>query len=456
MNILEIKKEIKRLLDNRQYITEIQFTKFITILNTHLWNLKIEDFKKETGNNYIYYKHMPLCCAYYKEKLDKTIALRRLEREMEKYNYEWGILLNNEGIFVLNNDIKTLESNTKLRKLVFTFSFSGKTDWDYFELLSCKNIFGIHKNLYFFRDMITYKNLKFRGEEKSWQAYHSAMKRFFFFYINKMDEWIDDGRNNYDSIQLEHFIEYMNHSPGIKAHNTRKTQFFYVKDFILFMAEKNSSFDNGSYEVIRNYLDESHAVETKLTETDVQKLKKIINYLGNKKTAKYKVIFLLLLSFGMERRRLCTLEWNDFSKDLKVFYFKKGKKDKYIIVPKVLKESLQELRQEIPADAEYILGNVHSKYKKPISEHRINEMMSGIQTIDSNDAFYEKMYPSNIRKWLFVELLRQGYPLQDVLMMMNISVNNLKNFIGDEDLLQYASEKIEKECWIDTILNENK
>ena len=158
--------------------------------------------------------------------------------------------------------------------------------------------------------------------------------------------------NNYDSIQLEHFIEYMNNSPGIKAHNKRKTQFFYVKDFILFMAEKNSSFDNGSYEVIRNYLDESHAVETKLTETDVQKLKKIINYLGNKKTAKYKVIFLLLLSFGMERRRLCTLEWNDFSKDLKVFYFKKGKKDKYIIVPKVLKESLQELRQEIPADAE--------------------------------------------------------------------------------------------------------
>ena len=62
------------------------------------------------------------------------------------------------------------------------------------------------------------------------------------------------------------------------------------------------------------------------------------------------------------------------------------------------------------------------KEQKPISEDRINDMMSCISKIDTEDDFYKKMISSNIWKWLFKYLLKQGFSLQDVMKLMGISV----------------------------------
>ena len=42
--------------------------------------------------------------------------------------------------------------------------------------------------------------------------------------------------------------------------------------------------------------------------------------------------------------------------------------------------------------------------------------------------------PAAIRRWLFSFLLENNYRLQDIMCMMNISVDNLGNYISNQQL----------------------
>ena len=46
--------------------------------------------------------------------------------------------------------------------------------------------------------------------------------------------------------------------------------------------------------------------------------------------------------------------------------------------------------------------------------------------------------PAVLRRWLFLYLLDNGYRLQDVMCMMNISVENLGSYINDKKLKTYS------------------
>lgn len=72
--------------------------------------------------------------------------------------------------------------------------------------------------------------------------------------------------------------------------------------------------------------------------------------------------------------------------------------------------------------------------------------------IDLQDDFYRKMTASNIRKWLFTYLLKQGYPLQDVLKRMNIPIANIGNYVNDEELWDYTSQNFENICPLEDVL----
>lgn len=439
---------LKDILKKEHDITQDEFKKILTIFNNILEYNSDEGYMSFEKEKYYFAIVDKLILVYYTKKIQMNKAINCAVRDMGG-KYEWGIVFGREGICLLNSSIKTGKKRFAAGKIVFMVSFSGKTDSDYLKFFSFENMFGRYRNTYFFRDMITYKNMKFKGDEKSWQAYHSAMKRFFSYYVNSFGEWRENVKNNYDIIKLHHFESYIKDASKIKSPNTIKAQYFYVRDFILCMATQNEDFENGSDVILRMCADMPYDMRKGLRETDVEKIERIIDYFNEKKKTKQRTLFLLLLYFGIERRRLCELKWEDFSKDLKWFYLEKERRVK---VPQILKDSLLKLREEEPRDAIYILGNVHSQNIKPISVNNINDMMSCIEKIDLQDDFYRKMTASNIRKWLFTYLLKQGYPLQDVLKRMNIPIANIGNYVNDEELWEYTSQNFENICPLEDVL----
>ena len=93
-------------------------------------------------------------------------------------------------------------------------------------------------------------------------------------------------------------------------------------------------------------------------------------------------------------------------------------------------------------DATYVFGNSRTNWQKPLPESGINGVLEFIKNINTQDEFY-KNSPGNIRKWLFRFLLKEN-PLQDVLVLMNIPISNISNYISDEEMIEFTTDKLSK------------
>ena len=78
-----------------------------------------------------------------------------------------------------------------------------------------------------------------------------------------------------------------------------------------------------------------------------------------------------------------------------------------------------------------------------LPESGINGILEFIKNINTQDEFYKKFSPGNIRKWLFRFLLKEN-PLQDVLVLMNIPISNISNYISDEEMIEFTTDKLSK------------
>ena len=105
-----------------------------------------------------------------------------------------------------------------------------------------------------------------------------------------------------------------------------------------------------------------------------------------------------------------------------------------MVMPHILQQSFKELKQEKNDDATYVFGNSRTNWQKPLPESGINGVLEFIKNINTQDEFYKKFSPGNIRKWLFRFLLKEN-PLQDVLVLMNIPISNISNYISDEEMI---------------------
>ena len=114
-----------------------------------------------------------------------------------------------------------------------------------------------------------------------------------------------------------------------------------------------------------------------------------------------------------------------------------------MVMPHILQQSFKELKQEKNDDATYIFGNSRTNWQKPLPESGINGILEFIKNINTQDEFYKKFSPGNIRKWLFRFLLKEN-PLQDVLVLMNIPISNISNYISDEEMIEFTTDNLSK------------
>lgn len=108
-------------------------------------------------------------------------------------------------------------------------------------------VLGKDKKTYYFKDIIVYKNTCFSSENyKSWQPYHTTLKRYLNYYASIVGEYKTD---YYISMRMYHFASYIKQQNKIKTANTIRNQFFYIKDFMVNWA-KNDTFDKSSKDII--------------------------------------------------------------------------------------------------------------------------------------------------------------------------------------------------------------
>ena len=95
---------------------------------------------------------------------------------------EWGIATNGQTVVLVNKNIGTnaLERWKGERK-VLEIRLRICNDIKYLSYLSKEQLFE-KKNTLYFKDIIEYKNNKYKGNEESWAPYSSSLKRFFAFY----------------------------------------------------------------------------------------------------------------------------------------------------------------------------------------------------------------------------------------------------------------------------------
>ncbi len=257
------------------------------------------------------------------DEVDERSIVNRLFRDytnggVKDSTVEWGMVINPKGIWLFNNNISKGNSDFQAKKTVLEIVYGKNSDQHYFEFLSYDNICGIEPNTYFFKDIAEYKNCYYKGSEKSWPAYSSALKRFLKYCSIDMElcYFRNDTESVYDKIEITDFYRYIEKKTKLKKENTLKNVFFYIKDFMCSMSEK-SAFDIRT-KVMLDGFSKTLKRDERRNVIDLDKIKKAIQYLDTGKNRERDVaIFLMELSFGLERRKLRLLKWRenvDYSK----------------------------------------------------------------------------------------------------------------------------------------------
>lgn len=360
------------------------------------------------------------------EKVEKALTQLTIELEFEDA-LEWGILFHPRGIWLVNSDIEVDKEDFRSQKIVLEIIFGSNSDTKYFKYFSYDNILNQEKNACYFRDIISYKNKDYNGNKKSWKAYHTTIKRFLDFYANNFLSYSSRENGIYNCIHMRHFERYIREGTKVLSIKTVRNNFFYLKGFLV--SRGNKEFNKGAEDITKLF-PELRSEENTNDEMNLDKLNIVFaNLKRGRNSERNIVLLLLLLSFGIERRKLCFLEWNNVQYDNDSMVLKL---DNIVYpIPETLARALTELRGKYPG-AQYILGNSGTKYSVPLKEESINSMLSGIAAINPKDNFYGWLTPANIRKWLAQYLLKAGYPLQEIMQLMDISISNLGNYFNDE------------------------
>lgn len=423
---VEQKSSVKPIWNQDEFYQEIVRGYFIPQMGYETGNLCI----KECSNTF--QKSNLMIKGAVEEKYEKE--LESFICQIEKKGCTWGILVHPAGIWLMNSDlVPNGEKSFKNPQVVLEVIYGMNTDQKYFRYFSAENTIGEKRNACFFKDIIDYRNNAYKGKEKSWPAYGSALKRFCDFYVEFKGDYGQE-ENIYDRIRYSFFVEFMKEGTKCKSLTSARNAFFYIKDFMQ-LKSKKGEFDNPG-RVSRSFpefLPKSESQDIMC----IDKLKKALGFLeSNRNGVRNKTILLFLLAYGMERRRLCALRWTNVHFKSKLLRI--GQK-KYPM-PDYLTEMLVRLREE-GTSGDYVFCGGDGK---ALSDGAVNTILSGIAKVDLDDGFYNQLTPANIRRYLAKYLLRHGYPLEKILYLMDIDGYKLESCLSKEEIEERFWEKWEE------------
>lgn len=357
-------------------------------------------------------------------------AISELERILDSKDYEWGILLHRKGIWLLNRDIYRGDEAFTSDRIVFAMSFTGKKDNNYLKYLSYDNLIGTTRNAKYFADITEYRNRNFNSTNKaSWAAYGSALKRFFNYYAENKHDY---SHMKYTDITFTDFEEYVKESTNINSETSAKNQLSYIKGFMISKTGSDGEFARGRDELLARCQNVLRKKNDEFVDITADQVRELIKALSQDRNGTRNItLLLMLMGMGIERRNVCTMRWDyEITKDMTHIQMDFGP----VVIPRILERYLKELRMEEPEDAVYVFGNCKTNYIVPLREESINGMLTRINKTIKNHKGINMITPAGLRRWLFLHLLDMQFSLQEIMCMMNISVDNLGSYIDDMKL----------------------
>ena len=77
---------------------------------------------------------------------------------------------------------------------------------------------------------------------------------------------------------------------------------------------------------------------------DIKNIVRIIKHIERQRNGvRNKAVFLILLCFGMERRRICELRWSDIGDNCQTIKIRNGNNSRFMVMPEILRNSIREL-----------------------------------------------------------------------------------------------------------------
>lgn len=352
--------------------------------------------------------------------------------EKQDNKYEWGIFIHPWGMCLVNEKVDdNSENHPTVPQMILEIIYGLNTDQKYFKYFSRENIIGKDKNAYFYKDIISYKNRKYKGTEKSWVAYRTTLKRFFDYYVENRGNYDCYTKNVYDNIDFSFFCDFIRNGTKAKSLQTVKNEFFHVKEMICDKTS-NGQFDRSTEDLALNFPDfivKSDFLEIENIDNFINpaKIKKVLDFGKKKRNAlRNKAILLFLLAYGLERRKLCSLEWGKNVLTGNALLEMDGKK---YPMPTYLKEILEKLREKGNGR-----GLVFENNGKPLNEGTFNTILLGFEEAGGN--LYHQLSPVNVRRGLAKYLLWNGYPLEKIFYLMDIDGSKLERYITNDEIMK--------------------
>jgi hypothetical protein len=128
---------IRKVLKNNDSITEDEYVNIINIFCKNTFGYNIELLYKHFENSrYDYYIPEKLLMRCYKNQShSKALSLLSEDMQSDKKTYEWGILFHANGIWLLNRDIKTSNTDFGSKKKYSEFYLRIKLITNIFHIL---------------------------------------------------------------------------------------------------------------------------------------------------------------------------------------------------------------------------------------------------------------------------------------------------------------------------------
>lgn len=396
----------------------------------------------------------------------KITEVRQLQGYASSKGQQFGLLTNGYEYLLADFYIipkPTIEGHSLESYVVFWFDiFNEKGDekngLKYFKYLSCQHLYK-DKVTSFFSDIAQYREWKLaKGFQKSsWTSYKSTLYRFFDYYIShelKDEIDIESLERVYEKIDMSvynRFVKYLQNNQDILSTSALRNMHSHLRNMLYELEQHNKIRIVGLGDSRKKNL--ARYKETELrkpyTELEVQDIETILNFLKSSKTAtRDTVIFLLTVTFGLERSQLLRLKWTDFDNKYKYLTVDERK----IVLPKLLRDYIIELKRQTEKAKSKIVFLKGKKNKTvPMDEWNMNTVFKNFTKI-SKDKKWEMFSPKYVRSGLILSLYSANYSIEEIMYITGIDINSISKYIPKDEMMKRVSKDINWKALYDGLL----
>lgn len=344
------------------------------------------------------------------------------------------------------------------------FQARGKelTELKYFKYLNFENMCKRQSTL-FYCDIAQYREWKLEQGMKqvSWNAYRCTLYQFFDFYSRKVlykNQFEAEGKRAYETLgmdSIKEFIKERKRNSENVSRDTINNNYTHIYN-MLYELKKHGKIGYISLDDSRkqNLVEYEEKGQKKIYDTiKTEDIHEVIKFLKQgRNSTRDTVLFLLIVTLGLERSQLLKLTWDNFGSSFKYIIIDGRKIELCLILQRYLTQLYKDQKQN-GVRSPYILQLYYNKRYKPMKEWNINDVFDNFAKI-TNDEKWKNYSPQYLRCCLIKTLFSTGYSIEDIIYITGIEIKNLANLIGTDEILERKNNKISWKQLYDGILCE--